>query len=109
MSPAHQDLFNDTTFSQIKSCVPVPLKGLVHQIWEGWVWISMDWSGLEKNLTDFLIYLLLLQCLAAILEFLSISSQNIVEYPEISENDWQMWAAILGDFLFPSQRTTSKV
>ena len=25
MSPTHQDLSNDTTFSQIKSCVPVPL------------------------------------------------------------------------------------
>ena len=27
MSPTHQDLSNDTTFSQIKSCVPVPLRG----------------------------------------------------------------------------------
>ena len=26
MSPTHQDLSNDTTFSQIKSCVPVPLR-----------------------------------------------------------------------------------
>jgi hypothetical protein len=26
VSPTHQDLSNDTTFSQIKSCVPVPLK-----------------------------------------------------------------------------------
>ena len=26
MSPTHQDLSNDTTFSQIKSHVPVPLK-----------------------------------------------------------------------------------
>ena len=26
MSPTHQDLSNDTTFSQIKSSVPVPLK-----------------------------------------------------------------------------------
>jgi len=26
MSPTHQDLSNDTTFSQIKSRVPVPLK-----------------------------------------------------------------------------------
>ena len=25
MSPTKQDLSNDTTFSQIKSCVPVPL------------------------------------------------------------------------------------
>ena len=25
MSPTHQDLSNDTTLSQIKSCVPVPL------------------------------------------------------------------------------------
>ena len=24
--PTHQDLSNDTTFSQIKSCVPVPLR-----------------------------------------------------------------------------------
>ena len=27
MSPTHQDLSNDTPFSQIKSRVPVPLKG----------------------------------------------------------------------------------
>ena len=27
MSPTHQNLFNDTTFSQIKSRVPVPLSG----------------------------------------------------------------------------------
>ena len=26
MSPTNQDLFNDTTFSQIKSRVPVPLR-----------------------------------------------------------------------------------
>ena len=26
MSPTNKDLSNDTTFSQIKSCVPVPLK-----------------------------------------------------------------------------------
>ena len=26
VSPTHQDLSNDTTFSQIKSCVPVPLR-----------------------------------------------------------------------------------
>ena len=26
MSPTHQDLSNDTTFSQIKSRVPVPLR-----------------------------------------------------------------------------------
>ena len=32
MSPTHQDLSNDTTFSQIKSCVPVPLKEQCHQI-----------------------------------------------------------------------------
>ena len=32
MSPTHQDLSNDTTFSQIKSCVPVPLKGLNQKI-----------------------------------------------------------------------------
>ena len=25
MSPTHQELSNDITFSQIKSCVPVPL------------------------------------------------------------------------------------
>ena len=28
MSPTHQDLSNDTTFSQIKSRVPVPLKSI---------------------------------------------------------------------------------
>jgi len=26
VSPTHQDLSNETTFSKIKSCVPVPLK-----------------------------------------------------------------------------------
>ena len=30
MSPTHQDLSNDTTFSRIKSCVPVPLKLNLH-------------------------------------------------------------------------------
>ena len=28
MSPTHQDFSNDTTFSQIKSSVPVPLKSV---------------------------------------------------------------------------------
>ena len=28
MSPTHQDLSNDTTFSQIKSRVPVPLRAI---------------------------------------------------------------------------------
>ena len=28
VSPTHQDLFNDTTFSQMKSRVPVPLIGV---------------------------------------------------------------------------------
>jgi len=32
VSPTHQDLSNDTTFSQIKSRVPVPLKGNSHEI-----------------------------------------------------------------------------
>ena len=32
MSPTHQDLSNDTTFSQIKSCVPVPLNIKIPQI-----------------------------------------------------------------------------
>ena len=31
MSPTHQDLSNDTTFSQIKSRVPVPFKGEDHR------------------------------------------------------------------------------
>ena len=30
MSPTHQDLSNDTTFSQIKSRVPVPLMDVDH-------------------------------------------------------------------------------
>jgi len=29
VNPTHQDLSNDSTFSQIKSRVPVPLKGVV--------------------------------------------------------------------------------
>ena len=31
MSPTHQDLSNDTTFSQIKSRVPVPLKSVIQE------------------------------------------------------------------------------
>ena len=32
MSPSHQDLSNDTTFSQIKSRVPVPLKTQINYL-----------------------------------------------------------------------------
>ena len=39
MSPTHQDLSNDTTFSQIKSRVPVPLRtstnNLGRVLWAG--------------------------------------------------------------------------
>ena len=34
VSPTNQDLSNDTTFSQIKSRVPVSLKGLQHDIFK---------------------------------------------------------------------------
>ena len=33
MSPTHQDLSNDTTFSQIKSRVPVPLRMILFSQW----------------------------------------------------------------------------
>ena len=40
MSPTHQDLSNDTTFSQIKSRVPVPLTLLV--VVEGSKFVSKE-------------------------------------------------------------------
>jgi len=38
VSPTHQDLSNDTTFSQIKSRVPVPLRGEIQQ--ENFIYVN---------------------------------------------------------------------
>ena len=49
MSPTHQDLSNDTTFSQIKSRVPVPLSMQTQAINCYHKMRSVDWSEHAGN------------------------------------------------------------
>ena len=44
MSPTHQDLSNDTTFSQIKSRVPVPLNSDFSKFIVDYVW-TLPWAS----------------------------------------------------------------
>ena len=53
MSPTHQDISNDTTFSQIKSRVPVPLKGQCYKIFEvEFLLPNFFWFQLTDNNSD---------------------------------------------------------